>query len=35
MDKVWLYIGGMLIGVVVIAYLVMTYIHNEIPPYTF
>ncbi|NGZ94789.1 MAG: hypothetical protein CV089_01420 [Nitrospira sp. WS110] len=35
MDKTWLYIGGMLIGVAAIGYLVITFVHNTVPPYTF
>lgn len=35
MDKVWLYIGGMLIGAAAIGYLVITFVHNTVPPYAF
>lgn len=35
MDKVWLYIGGLIIGTAVVGYLVINYVHNTVPPYTF
>lgn len=35
MGKTWLYIGGLLIGAAVMGYLVITYVHNTVPPYSF
>jgi type IV secretory pathway TrbF-like protein len=33
MDRVWLYIGGMILAVATVGYLVINSVRNTIPPY--
>jgi hypothetical protein len=34
MNKVWLYVGGIIIGIVALAYTVITTVNSTVPPTT-